>query len=145
MKHALFVCLEAKPGKEKEVAQFLQTGLGMAQQEGGTPVWFALRHAFPVPIRSARATGRFSPSRIPTVMRGSSKRSQPGDPAAADTFELNPTAQRWAPAANTIPPSRTAAPRSKRSIAKGANKGSMAFARMLLASNSPTAGALAYP
>jgi quinol monooxygenase YgiN len=43
MKHALFVRLEAKPGKEKEVAQFLQAGLGMAQQEGGTPVWFALQ------------------------------------------------------------------------------------------------------
>jgi hypothetical protein len=28
MKHALFVRLEAKPGKEKEVAQFLQAGLG---------------------------------------------------------------------------------------------------------------------
>jgi quinol monooxygenase YgiN len=43
MKHALFVRLEAKPGKEKELAQFLQTGLGMAQQEGTTPVWFALQ------------------------------------------------------------------------------------------------------
>lgn len=43
IKHALFVRLEAKPGKEKEVAQFLQAGLGMAQQEGTTPVWFALQ------------------------------------------------------------------------------------------------------
>jgi quinol monooxygenase YgiN len=43
IKHALFVRLEAKPGKEKEVAQFLQAGVGMAQQEGGTPVWFALQ------------------------------------------------------------------------------------------------------
>jgi hypothetical protein len=43
IKHALFVRLEAKPGKEKELAQFLQTGLGMAQQEGTTPVWFALQ------------------------------------------------------------------------------------------------------
>jgi quinol monooxygenase YgiN len=42
IKHALFVRLEAKPGKEKELAQFLQTGLDMAQQEGTTPVWFAL-------------------------------------------------------------------------------------------------------
>jgi len=39
---ALFVRLEAKPGKEKEVAQFLQAGLGLAQQERTTPVWFAL-------------------------------------------------------------------------------------------------------
>jgi hypothetical protein len=29
IKHALFVRLEAKPGKEKELAQFLQSGLGM--------------------------------------------------------------------------------------------------------------------
>jgi len=43
IKHALFVRLEAKPGKEKELAQFLQTGLGMAQQEATTPVWFALQ------------------------------------------------------------------------------------------------------
>ena len=43
LKHALFVRLEAKPGKEAEVAQFLQTGLGLAQQEGTTPVWFALQ------------------------------------------------------------------------------------------------------
>jgi quinol monooxygenase YgiN len=43
MKHALFVRLEAKPGKEKEVAQFLQVGLGMARQEGAIPVWFALQ------------------------------------------------------------------------------------------------------
>jgi quinol monooxygenase YgiN/catechol 2,3-dioxygenase-like lactoylglutathione lyase family enzyme len=43
IKHALFVRLEAKPGKEKELAQFLEAGLGMAQQEGTTPVFFALQ------------------------------------------------------------------------------------------------------
>ena len=43
IKHALFVRLEAKPGKEKEVAQFLQAGVGMAQQESATPIWFALQ------------------------------------------------------------------------------------------------------
>jgi quinol monooxygenase YgiN len=41
--HALFIRLEAKPGKEKELAQFLQTGLDLARQEGTTPVWFALQ------------------------------------------------------------------------------------------------------
>lgn len=40
---ALFVRLEAKPGKENEVAKFLDTGLAMAQQEPTTPLWFALR------------------------------------------------------------------------------------------------------
>ena len=43
IRHALFVRLEAKPGKEKDVVRFLQTSLGLAQQEGTTPVWFALQ------------------------------------------------------------------------------------------------------
>ena len=42
-KLALFARLEAKAGKEKEVAQFLEKGLEMANQEATTPVWFALR------------------------------------------------------------------------------------------------------
>ena len=42
-KVALFARLEAKPGKEREVAQFLETGLALANQEATTPVWFALR------------------------------------------------------------------------------------------------------
>jgi quinol monooxygenase YgiN len=40
---SLFVRLEAKPGKEAEVAAFLKQGLEMANQEATTPVWFALR------------------------------------------------------------------------------------------------------
>jgi len=40
---ALFVRLEAKAGKEKEVAKFLETGLALANQEVTTPIWFALR------------------------------------------------------------------------------------------------------
>jgi len=39
----LFVRLEAKPGKEEEVAAFLKQGLQMANQERTTPLWFALR------------------------------------------------------------------------------------------------------
>jgi quinol monooxygenase YgiN len=39
----LFVRLEAKPGKEAEVAAFLKQGLQMANQETTTPLWFALR------------------------------------------------------------------------------------------------------
>jgi quinol monooxygenase YgiN len=39
----LFVRLEAKPGKEEEVAAFLMQGLQMANQETTTPLWFALR------------------------------------------------------------------------------------------------------
>ena len=39
----LFVRLEAKPGKEKEVVTFLKQGLQMANQESTTALWFALR------------------------------------------------------------------------------------------------------
>ncbi len=40
---SLFVRLEAKPGKEQDVAAFLKQGLELAEQEQTTPVWFALR------------------------------------------------------------------------------------------------------
>jgi quinol monooxygenase YgiN len=40
---SLFVRLEAKPGKEQDVAAFLKRGLELANQEATTPVWFALR------------------------------------------------------------------------------------------------------
>ncbi len=42
-KVALFARLEAKNGKEKEVAAFLEQALTMANQEVTTPLWFALR------------------------------------------------------------------------------------------------------
>jgi len=42
-KLSLFVRLEAKPGKEADVAAFLNQGLALAQQEPTTLVWFALR------------------------------------------------------------------------------------------------------
>src|SRR5215813_12937747 len=40
---SLFVRLEAKPGKEEDVAAFLKQGLQLANQEATTPLWFALR------------------------------------------------------------------------------------------------------
>ena|SRR5258707_7811138 len=39
----LFARLEAKPGKEDELAAFLMQGLQLANQETTTPIWFALR------------------------------------------------------------------------------------------------------
>ena len=45
IKYALFARLEAKPGKEAEVQQFLEAGLAMARDERRTPIWFALRLA----------------------------------------------------------------------------------------------------
>jgi len=43
IKHALFVRLEAKPGQDASVAQFLQQGLQLANGEATTPIWFALQ------------------------------------------------------------------------------------------------------
>jgi len=40
---ALFVRLEAKPGKEYEVEKFLRNGLALVQQEAGTTTWFGIR------------------------------------------------------------------------------------------------------
>jgi quinol monooxygenase YgiN len=43
VKVALLVRLDAKPGKEKEVEDFLRGGLAIVQQEPATTAWFAIR------------------------------------------------------------------------------------------------------
>jgi quinol monooxygenase YgiN len=43
VKVGLFVRLEAKPGKEAEVAHFLNQGRALVEEEPGTAVWFALQ------------------------------------------------------------------------------------------------------
>lgn len=65
---ALAVKLEAKPGKEKEVEEFLRGGLAIVQDEPATTAWFAIRFgpstfgifdAFPDDAgRQAHLTGR---------------------------------------------------------------------------------------
>jgi quinol monooxygenase YgiN len=40
---ALFVRLEARPGKEQEVAEFLRAGLQLVEQEPATTAWFGIR------------------------------------------------------------------------------------------------------
>ena len=40
---ALFVRLEAKPGKEKDVEMFLKGGLPIVEQEPATTAWFGVR------------------------------------------------------------------------------------------------------
>ena len=40
---ALFVKLEAKPGKENEVAKFLRDAQGLIAQEPATTAWFGIR------------------------------------------------------------------------------------------------------
>jgi quinol monooxygenase YgiN len=40
---ALLATMQAKPGKEEEVAAFLHNALAMAREETGTIRWYALR------------------------------------------------------------------------------------------------------
>ena len=68
VKVALFVRLEAKPGKEKEVENFLLSGLPLVQAEPATTAWFGIRlgpstfgifDAFPTEAgRQAHLTGQ---------------------------------------------------------------------------------------
>jgi quinol monooxygenase YgiN len=68
VKTALFVRLEAKPGKEGDVESFLRGGLAIVLEEPATLAWFALRlgpltfgifDAFPDEAgRQAHLTGR---------------------------------------------------------------------------------------
>jgi len=43
VKVALFVRLEAKPGKEKDVESFLLGGLPFVEEEPATTAWFGIR------------------------------------------------------------------------------------------------------
>ena len=43
VKRALYVRMEAKPGREEEVAQFLRDGLALVDEEPGTLLWFGVR------------------------------------------------------------------------------------------------------
>ena len=43
VKVGLFVPLEAKPGKEKDVENFLRDGLALVNEEPATTAWFAVR------------------------------------------------------------------------------------------------------
>ena len=43
IKFGLLLTLEAKPGKEKEVEDFLKSALPLAQAEPGTLTWYALK------------------------------------------------------------------------------------------------------
>jgi quinol monooxygenase YgiN len=44
-KYALYVPLEAKPGKEQEVAAFLQSAVPLVNDEAGTIAWFAIQES----------------------------------------------------------------------------------------------------
>jgi predicted enzyme related to lactoylglutathione lyase len=63
--------------------EFIRRGIEASAMWHGAP--FPPEARLPGPTPSARATGRSSPSVIPTVMRGWSRRSQRAAPVAADT------------------------------------------------------------
>ena len=44
VKVGLYVRLQAKPGKEMELEKFLAGALPLANAEGGTTVWFAIKY-----------------------------------------------------------------------------------------------------
>src|SRR5262249_33899037 len=44
-KFALYVPLEAKPGKEQEVADFLRSAVPLVNAEAGTVAWFAIQES----------------------------------------------------------------------------------------------------
>jgi len=84
VKVALFVRLEAKPGKEADVESFLRGGLSVVQEEPATTAWFALRlgpstfgifDAFPdEPGRQAHLSGQVAAA---LMARASELFSQP--------------------------------------------------------------------
>ena len=43
VKLALYVRLDAKPGKEQEVADFLRSGLPLVEEEPATVAWFGIQ------------------------------------------------------------------------------------------------------
>ena len=43
IKNGLYVRLDAKPGKEQMLEQFLKSALPLAQAEDETPVWYAVK------------------------------------------------------------------------------------------------------
>jgi hypothetical protein len=70
IKCGLFVRLEAKPGKEQAVADFLAAGLELTNQEATTPIWFALQlssttFGVSTPLRAKRTARRISPATWP--------------------------------------------------------------------------------
>ena len=67
VKEALFVRMEAKPGKEQAVESFLKEALPDVQAERGTEAWFAIRMVHrrsrsSTPSRTSPAGRRTSPA-----------------------------------------------------------------------------------
>ena len=61
---ALWVRLEAKPGKEMEVESFLRAGLSVVEDEPATTAWFALRWDQTPLVSSTRSQTKRAERRI---------------------------------------------------------------------------------
>src|SRR5260370_38589482 len=78
-KLALYVPLEAKPGKEKEVAEFLKSALPLVEAEPGTVTWVAIQEgpsSFAIfdtfndeAGRDAHLTGKVPAALMPTATK----------------------------------------------------------------------------
>ena len=69
-KFALYVPLQAKPGKEKEVADFLRSAVPLVNAEVGTISWFAIQEG-------PSSFAIFDTTTRPRAMRISTARWQP--------------------------------------------------------------------
>ena len=88
---ALFVRLEAKSGKESEVADFLKSGLAIVEDEPATTAWFALQlgpstfgifDALPLPYELILNNTSSAPWRSTLATLGSAVLSSPPSMAA---------------------------------------------------------------
>jgi len=68
----LFVPLHAKPGKEEDVARFLEGGLALVEEEPDTTAWFAIPWGRPSSPSSTRS--RTTPDDRRTCRGGSPRR-----------------------------------------------------------------------
>ncbi len=74
VKVALFVRLEAKPGKEAEVESFLRSGLPIVQDEPATIAWFAPGSGSALGRRRSASS---TPSRMTPAERLTSRAASP--------------------------------------------------------------------
>ncbi|MFS4459543.1 putative quinol monooxygenase [Bdellovibrio sp. HCB2-146] len=101
VKVALFVRLEAKPGKEEDVIRFLESGLALVHEEPATISWYALQ-------MGPSTFGIFDafPDESGRKIHLAGKVAQALAAQASDLFAKPPEIQRVDVIAAKIPPSR---------------------------------------
>ncbi|MHB8597774.1 MAG: putative quinol monooxygenase [Ktedonobacteraceae bacterium] len=98
VKVGLLVRLEAKPGKEADVENFLRSGLPLAQQEPATITWYAIRlgpSTFGIfdtfPDESGRQAHLNGPIAAALMANASELLSQPPTIETVDILEAKPS------------------------------------------------------